>query len=486
MDPVKKVYVRVVLALGVWAAISLAGFFALRHFSTSVEERSEARRTSIELQRLGSLMTEAESGQRGYLLTGDPAYLTPYRDAVLNLPKRRAALQASEQAQTTPWLRSEALDPLIEAKMAELRDSVNTAREQGLEAARRLVLTSQGRILMDDIRREIDNEQDSISRNLERLDLQTTQESRAAAWALILSNAAILGIVFWSFRLLQAEVSVRQQAEAAVGELNHKLQVQIEELKLVNSELEAFSYSVSHDLRAPLRHINGFVELLNQDMGPGDAKSRRYLGIISDSGKQMGRLIDDLLVFSRMSRTEMQKNRVSLEELADQCIDDLKEEALGRVIQWKRRPLPMVEGDRTLLYQVFFNLISNAVKYSRPRQTAEIEIGGEARDKELVLYVRDNGVGFDMQYSHKLFGVFQRLHRAEEFEGTGIGLANVRRIVHRHGGRTWAEGKLNEGATFFFSLPLNSVHVPAAPLPAVSETQPGFPLPHNPKEYAPS
>jgi len=224
------------------------------------------------------------------------------------------------------------------------------------------------------------------------------------------------------------------------------------ELETANKELEAFSYSVSHDLRAPLRHVDGFVDLLRKQSAEIlDARGRRYLDVIASSARQMGTLIDDLLVFSRMSRTDLRRTKVASESLVHEVRDALGE--IGHRIVWKIDSLPQIEADAPMLRQVWANLIGNAVKYSRTRDPAEIEIGCNEENEEFVFRVRDNGVGFDMQYAHKLFGVFQRLHRADEFEGTGIGLANVRRIVSRHGGRTWAEGKLDGGATFFFSLP---------------------------------
>jgi len=245
-----------------------------------------------------------------------------------------------------------------------------------------------------------------------------------------------------------------ERMEAEIFRSSQEVQAANEKLQVANKELEAFSYSVSHDLRAPLRHVDGFVDLLRKQSAEKlDDRGRRYLDVIAASARQMGTLIDDLLVFSRMSRTDLRRTKVASESLVHEVRDALQGEINGRRIVWKMDSLPQVEADAPMLRQVWANLIGNAVKYSRTRDPAEIEIGCNTVNDEFVFFVRDNGVGFDMQYVDKLFGVFQRLHRADEFEGTGIGLANVRRIVSRHGGRTWAESKVDGGATFFFSLP---------------------------------
>jgi PAS domain S-box-containing protein len=255
---------------------------------------------------------------------------------------------------------------------------------------------------------------------------------------------------------ISREITGRKKAEAALITLNRDLAKRSAEAESANRELEAFSYSVSHDLRAPLRHIDGFVGLLQKRIGTTlDEQSLRQLDTIARSARHMGRLIDDLLVFSRMGRTEMRRTRVELSKLTETAIHDVSAALDGREVEWVVGELPAVEGDESMLRLALVNLLDNAVKYTRPRPKARIEIGTDAprNGSDRVIHVRDNGVGFDMRYADKLFGVFQRLHRSEDFEGTGIGLANVRRIVERHGGRVWGESVLGEGATFYLSLP---------------------------------
>ncbi len=226
-----------------------------------------------------------------------------------------------------------------------------------------------------------------------------------------------------------------------------------EQLEAANKELEAFSYSVSHDLRAPLRAIDGFSRILLEDFAAQlPAESRRYLDLVRANTQQMGHLVDDLLAFSRLSRQPLNKQRVAPADLVRQALADLRAEQEGRRVEIVVGDLPDCEGDPALLKQVFVNLLANALKYTRKREVARIEVGCENREGERVCFVRDNGVGFDMQYVGKLFRVFQRLHRAEEYEGTGVGLAIVQRIIQRHGGRAWAEAEVNQGATFYFTI----------------------------------
>jgi signal transduction histidine kinase len=240
-------------------------------------------------------------------------------------------------------------------------------------------------------------------------------------------------------------------------DLIHQLSQHTRLLETAYKELESFSYSVSHDLRSPLRHISGYMELLQKHLADSlDDKGRRYINITLEEAIRMGVLIDDLLAFSRFGRTELHHTQVDFNQLVQDVITDFSHELKDRTINWHIHPLPLVQGDRSMLRLVWGNLISNALKFTRGQPQTEIEIGSEVADDELVFFIRDNGAGFDMQYLGQLFGVFQRLHKTTDFEGTGIGLATVRRIILRHGGRTWAEGKEGEGATFYFTFPVEN------------------------------
>jgi PAS domain S-box-containing protein len=254
------------------------------------------------------------------------------------------------------------------------------------------------------------------------------------------------------------DLTERQKLEDELRDLNLVLEQRVRdrtaELLATNDELEAFSYSVSHDLRAPLRHVSGFTDLLERRYGGDlDEQAHHYMESISRSAHAMGELIDDLLQFSRAGRTELKLAEVDMNEALREARESLDGSYAGRNVEWRVEQLPVVWGDKALLRQVWVNLLGNSVKFTRPRSEAEIAVQVQATDGEYEFTVRDNGVGFDMEYADKLFGVFQRLHRSDEFEGTGVGLANVRRIITRLGGRTWGEGVKDKGAVFCFTLP---------------------------------
>jgi PAS domain S-box-containing protein len=257
------------------------------------------------------------------------------------------------------------------------------------------------------------------------------------------------------------DITVRKRREQEIQSLNQELAKRSTELEAINKELEAFAYSVSHDLRAPLRHMAGYTELLQKKASSTlDEKCSHYILMMLDSAKRMGNLIDDLLAFSRIGRAETRMTLFSLTQLVREALTEVRDDTEGRNIAWKVGALPDFYGDRSMLRLVLVNLISNAIKFTRTRTQAEIEIGcADGNTDDLVVFVRDNGVGFDMKYVNKLFGVFQRLHQSDAYEGTGTGLATIQRIIHRHGGKVWAEGVVDKGATFYFSTPKPRGHL---------------------------
>jgi PAS domain S-box-containing protein len=272
---------------------------------------------------------------------------------------------------------------------------------------------------------------------------------------------AVGHLVIWRGRAARLvvlnDVTERKRTQLELERLNRELEDRVRsrtaQLEAANKELEAFSYSVSHDLRAPVRHIDGFVKLLEREQPPATDKAAHYLRTIASSSHRMANLIDDLLALSRTGRAPLEMRTVALGPLVEEVIVDLRPDMARRKIEWRVAPLPAVRGDPSLLRVVLQNLLENAVKYTKLQATALVEVGSLRLDEgDTAIFVRDNGVGFDMRYSDRLFGVFQRLHRAEDFEGTGIGLATARRVIHRHGGRMWGEGEPGRGACFYFTV----------------------------------
>jgi PAS domain S-box-containing protein len=274
-------------------------------------------------------------------------------------------------------------------------------------------------------------------------------EIESSSVALRDADCRAIGVV-----AVMREVGERKRLEQALKEHTAQLEERSRQLEETNQELDGFTYSVSHDLRAPLRAVDGFSRILLDDYSDRlDDEGRRVLDVICKNTQKMGQLIDDLLAFSRMARKFMQPESVDMAALVKSAIEEVSPGTSGRTVDFRVGPLPPASGDSAMLKQVWLNLIGNSVKYTRKRERAVVEVACATENGELIYSVKDNGVGFDTQYLHKLFGVFQRLHAAKEFEGTGVGLALVQRIVHRHRGRVWAEGRVDEGATFWFALP---------------------------------
>jgi signal transduction histidine kinase len=424
-------------------------------------------------------------------MTGRDRYLAHYSNAVERVTKALGDLRRLVADNPRQQQACSTLEPLANQRFAVLAESVRIQLEKAADPEAQLKLTERGQEIMEQIRALIAQMEATETGLLRGRQADAEANLRDTKRFALVGSAVSFAALVWVFVLLTRENARRRQAEVALQKINEELELRVKQrtaelthvltgykqaeqeikklnedlelrvvertaqLETANKELEAFSYSVSHDLRAPLRHIGGFVEMLREEASFAmNDKSRQYLQVIRDSTRQMGRLIDNLLAFSRMARAEMKNLRVNMDELVKEVMVETQSGTEGREIEWQIDALPVVAGDRSMLKQVWINLISNAVKYTRSRERTRIEIRCVKNSgREWQFSVRDNGAGFDMRYVDKLFGVFQRLHRAEEFEGTGIGLANVRRIVHRHGGKAWAEGTVNEGATFYFTIP---------------------------------
>lgn len=440
----------------VFIGVLLISMASYRNTTVLLHHSGQDTRSHELLQLLGTIaaaLDASEHSHRRYLVTGEGAYLQPFK--TLSEEKQtfvrylRALTTESPEQQDRVAL----LDRLMEQQLRAESEAIAQRDKGGFEAVRRLALEGAAKRELTDSHR--------IIADMETYEHRTLRERavQSAAWTRntisLLGIGALLQLVLLAavYYLIRHDITQRRRVAA-------ELQRRGELLEAANKELEAFSYSVSHDLRAPLRHIDGYAALLRKAVGDSlNDKAARYLQTISDAARQMGQLIDDLLVFSRMGRQEMLHTTVNLDQLIKAILYDLHLDLQERQISWKIEALPEVPGDPAMLRQVFVNLITNAIKFTATRPIAEITIGIERQSgSEVIIFVRDNGVGFDMQYAPKLFGVFQRLHRADEFEGTGIGLANVRRIVHRHGGRTWAEGVPDKGATFYVALPTRRSH----------------------------
>jgi signal transduction histidine kinase len=430
-------------------------------FAESAQEISHSEQLRDALDDLYVVLTGAESAQTAYLLTARQQQREEYQRlaaAARGYLRTIAGYTAGDRDQTADMAE---LKAQVERRLQLLDEAVSAYDENGLASAREAVASAEGAQNMRAILRATTHMNDRGESVLLQRESTLARTRQLTLGSLLLTLAVAAGIFLTLFRGISGEMAARAEAERSLRErnreilaLNSELAQRAGEVEAVNRELEAFSYSVSHDLRAPLRHIDGYLEMLVDQEGEALSEAaRRHLEVIAESSRDMSRLIDDLLAFSRMARTELHMERVELEPLVREVIESLEMGTRGREIEWRIAPLPSVRGDFSMLRQVFANLLGNAVKYTEPRDAASIEVGcAGVEEGRQVFFVRDNGVGFDMQHAGKLFGLFQRLHRADEFEGTGIGLANVRRIVARHGGTVWTEAEPGRGATFYFSL----------------------------------
>lgn len=451
-------------------AVCIVTYGALTSFAETEARVARTHQIQAKIGNLQRNILEAMVARRAYASDGSAAHVTTFRNAAIRARDELAALAQltrdnPEQRNSVQELQRLLVAPLTKA--AQIEDTPLPAVEAPSAAPPAPPPTGQNssEVLLTLLGRISDEEQNQLRGREEA----AQRHFKFARSAVPIGTIASILLLTSAVVMLNREVRERRRAEATVRELNDALDARVRDrtaqLEEAVKELDAFSYSVSHDLRAPLRHVQGYAAKLEREFnGQLTDSSKRFLSTINNSCVEMGQLIDDLLEFSRMGRIELTESHVPLDEVLAQTVRSMEISTRDRRIVWKIAPLPVVLGDASMLRRVFDNLIGNAIKYTRRCDAAEIEVGcrGE-EDGRIVVYVRDNGAGFDMQYVQKLFGVFQRLHRSDEFEGTGIGLAIVHRVISRHGGRVWAHGEIGHGATFYLTLRLAASEIAALP-----------------------
>lgn len=435
----KRVLVGFFLAFSI--LVGLAYFLYVNNIRASKTADMVAHTNEVlfHLEQSQSAAFQLEALLLKYVISGDSSFLRLYQQELASGAKhvvraRELTVDNAEQQTLIDSLRA------VGRKKVQYNQRIIKARQESMVAARVLIPSDENGKLQNGITEIIDKMQDLESHLLkERVEENKKYQQRfyTSFGILLLTIGVVLALVFLA---INGSLNARTQAE--------------ERTKQLNQELEAFTYSVSHDLRAPLRSVDGYAKVLFEDYGARlDEEGHRVISVIMNNARKMGNLIDDLLEFSRIGRKEITRMAIDMNAL----VQDVVRTETGRAV-FSIDELPSVRGDQNLMRQVWVNLISNAVKYSSKHEHPSIAVSSYLNDGHVVFSVKDNGVGFDMQYVHKLFGVFQRLHHTKEFEGTGVGLALVQRIVQKHGGNVWAEGMPDKGATFYFSLPVSDGH----------------------------
>lgn len=441
--------IGLVIAIALLVSLAVSSYLTAEHQAEAADWVAHTYNVASNLHRLYAMVQTAESAQRGFSNSGREEFATQFHSAEQRIPPQLEMLRWLVSDNPDEFRLLAELRNTIDARIALCRKRLEERRTLGAGALAPALQTGAGLRLMEavnaSVEKMIGSENTLLAERRRTLDLARGRSRNLliAGWT---SSVLLLAAVFTA---LVRQMMRAGRAEEATLKGN-------QQLKEANNELRAFSYSVAHDLRAPLRAINGFARVAIEEAGEAiNEEARGALTRITASANRMGQLIDDLLALSKISYQPLKSVRVEMVSLAREVYEQMVEAEPGRDIELEIGELPPAVGDPSLLRQVWQNLIGNALKFTRRRPKTRIEIGGASGGLDFVTYfVRDNGAGFDMQYGHKLFGAFQRLHRPADFEGTGIGLALVHRIVARHGGTVWAEGKEDEGARFAFTLPV--------------------------------
>ncbi len=436
------------LAISLLVALGELSYQNIEHQAEAASWVEHAHQVTEKLGDIFTVMQDADNAVRSFVLTGLEPALQPFSSAQQSLPGRLEAMREMVRDNPVQLMNLKALTVDIDQRMAQARDRVQQRRELGTGALDARYITPVALRLMENVRNDVATmtgaEGQLLSKRLRQL--KVTRDRSLVLQTL--GGIVSLALLFAVFAGLVQQILRAQRAEQEARRSNTQLED-------ANNEMRAFSYSVAHDLRAPLRAIDGFARVIVEDHEKELPEAgRRALGRITHNVATMAQIIDDLLSLSKISYQPLHVGKVEMNELVRTVYHELAEAQGGRVVECALGDLPPASGDSNLLREVWVNLIGNALKFTREREHASIEIGGNVAGPEFATYfIRDNGAGFDMQYANKLFGAFQRLHRPTEFEGTGIGLALVQRIIHRHGGTIWAEGQENAGARFAFTLP---------------------------------
>ena len=441
----KKIWGGFALAFSAIIIISIVSFNNSLRYIGATEKIELKHKTLTEIEVIVSDIKDIALGTSGFVITGNDFFIAQYPTSAENVRSRLNSLRllAGEDIFIRNYL--DTLQILLEQRLKLDEQLITSGKENDGQA---LIISGNGEAIMDSIRsviKKVENYEQAELKNLYQEKEFNFKSNIITFSTLILVVLTIISILYF---LIKKELFVRQKAEEETRHLNVKLEA-------VNKELESFTYTVSHDLRAPVRHINGFLDILHKNISEKlDKENLRYFNLIKESTKDMGNLIDDLLTFSRTAKAEINKTKLNLNEAVHQVIQNIQHGPEGKNVEWITDELPEVYGDYTLIKVVLVNLISNAVKFTSKTANPVVTIGSQKYDKIQVIFIKDNGVGFNMNYYSKLFGVFQRLHDTGDFPGTGIGLATVKKIIEKHNGKVWAKSKEGEGATFFFSLPL--------------------------------